>query len=61
MKNLILFFIFSLLLCSCKESKTKNNSSDSVAASHQQYSIEQFLNNTEKGLTVSEFKRFSLS
>jgi dipeptidyl aminopeptidase/acylaminoacyl peptidase len=46
MKNLILFFIFSLLLCSCKESKTKNNSSDSVAASHQQYSIEQFLNNT---------------
>jgi len=23
--------------------------------------VEQFLNNTEKGLTVSEFKRFSLS
>ncbi len=46
MKNLIFLFIFSTLFLTCKQSESNNDSSDSTATTHRQYSIEQFLNNT---------------
>jgi len=46
MKNLFFLLVFSILFFTCQQSETNNNTSDSVAATHQQYSIEQFLSNT---------------
>ena len=46
MKNLFFFLIFSTLFFTCKQSETNNDSSDSTAAIHKQYSIEQFLTNS---------------
>lgn len=46
MKNLFFFLICSTLLFTCKQPETNNDPSDSTAATHKQYSIEQFLTNS---------------
>jgi dipeptidyl aminopeptidase/acylaminoacyl peptidase len=46
MKNLFLLLIFSAFFFTCKQSETNNDSSGSTATPHKQYSIEQFLTNS---------------